>query len=520
MQTAPGQRVRTRFAPSPTGYLHVGGLRTALYNYLYAKKTDGDFIVRIEDTDQARKVEGADKSLLKTLEMAGIVPDESFLHGGHFGPYVQSERLDIYRRFCQQLLDQKNAYYCFSTAEELEENRKLQMKQGLQPKYNRKWLPEEMGGTMPESEIRKKMQENVPHVVRMRVPDYISIMFDDVVRGPVEFDSATVDDQVLMKSDGFPTYHFASVIDDHLMEISHVIRGEEWLSSMPKHLLLYDFFGWEPPKAAHLPLLLNPDRSKLSKRQGDVAVEDFLKKGYSSEAIINFVALLGWNEGEGCEREVYSLEELEKTFSLERVGKAGAVFNIEKLDWLEKQYIKARPQEKILDIIRPLLQSELEKKSTDMNVDHISSDEYLGQVIELMRERVNFEHEIITFSSYFFFDPEAYDEKAVHKRWAPDTNDALRDFITVLEAVEDFSADNLEKTLKDFVAPREKKPAFLIHPLRILTSGVGFGPSLYHMLEVFGKETVLRRLRKGLERISVPQQEQGGPPPRDIVIRD
>ena len=520
MQTTSGQRVRTRFAPSPTGYLHVGGLRTALYNYLYAKKKNGDFIVRIEDTDQARKVEGADKSLLKTLELTGIFPDESFVHSGNFGPYVQSERLDIYRQFCQQLLDQKNAYYCFATAEELEENRRLQMKQGLQPKYNRKWLPEDMGGSVPESKIRKKIEEGVPYVVRMRVPDYISIMFDDIVRGPVEFDSATVDDQVLMKSDGFPTYHFASVIDDHLMEISHVIRGEEWLSSMPKHLLLYEFFGWEPPKAAHLPLLLNPDRSKLSKRQGDVAVEDFIKKGYSPEAIINFVALLGWNEGEGCEREVYSLDELERKFSLERVGKAGAVFNVEKLGWLEKQYIKARPQEKIIGTIKPLLQAELEKKSTDMNIDRISSDEYLSQVIALMRERINFEHEIITFSRYFFFDPEEYDEKAVQKRWATDTNDVLGQFIKVLDEIGDFGADNLEATLKDFAARKEKKPAFLIHPLRILSSGVGFGPSLYHMLEVFGKETVLRRLRRGVERVSVPGLSQGGVNTRGVVIRD
>ncbi len=520
MQTTPGQRVRTRFAPSPTGYLHVGGLRTALYNYLYAKKMNGDFIVRIEDTDQARKVEGADKSLMNTLAMTGIVADESFIHGGNFGPYVQSERLGIYQQFCQQLLDQKNAYYCFSTPEELEENRKLQMKQGLQPKYNRKWLPEDMGGSMPESEIRKKMEEGVPYVVRMKVPDYISIMFDDIVRGPVEFDSATVDDQVLMKSDGFPTYHFASVIDDHLMEISHVIRGEEWLSSMPKHLLLYEFFGWEPPKAAHLPLLLNPDRSKLSKRQGDVAVEDFIKKGYSPEAILNFVALLGWNEGEGCEKEVYSLDELEKIFSLERVGKAGAVFNVEKLGWLEKQYIKARPQEKIISAIKPLLQAELEAKSTDMDVERIASDEYLAQVIELMRERVNFDQEMVTFSNYFFFDPDEYDEKAVQKRWMPDTNDVLKEFIGVLDETDNFSADNLEATLKDFAVRKNKKPAFLIHPTRILTSGVGFGPSLYHMLEVFGKETVLRRLRNGVERVKTQKQDDAGLSTRGVVVRD
>lgn len=501
MHTALGQRVRTRFAPSPTGYLHVGGLRTALYNYLFARKAGGDFIVRIEDTDRARMVDGADLSLLDMLEASGLTPDESIRHGGNFGPYRQSERLETYAGYCKQLLEEHNAYYCFATAEELEENRKLQMKQGIQPKYNRKWLPEDMGGSMPRSEIQKKLDEGAPYVIRMKVPDYVSIMFDDIVRGPVEFDSSTVDDQVLMKSDGFPTYHFASVIDDHLMEITHIIRGEEWLSSMPKHLLLYEFFGWEPPKFAHLPLLLNPDRSKLSKRQGDVAVEDFIAKGYSPETIINFVALLGWNEGEGSEQEVYSLDDLIEKFSLERVGKAGAVFNIEKLSWLEKQYIKARPQEEIVARIKPMLEKELKEKETEMDRELIMSDDYLGQVVELMRERVNFESEFITFSSYFYFDPEEYDPAAVKKRWAEDTNEVLASFAVVLENMESFSADAIEAALKEFVAPLGKKPAFLIHPLRILTSGVGFGPSLYHMLEVLGRETVIRRIRVGMERV-------------------
>lgn len=496
------QRVRTRFAPSPTGYLHVGGLRTALYNYLFAKKMKGDFIIRIEDTDQSRKVEDAQHNLIKTLEWAGIVADESPEHGGNYGPYVQSERLHIYRQYCDRLLEDKNAYYCFSTSEELEENRELQLKQGLQPKYNRKWLPEEMGGSMPSGEIRKKMAEGVPYVIRMKVPDYISVWFEDMIRGPVEFDSSTIDDQVLMKSDGFPTYHFASVIDDHLMEFTHIIRGEEWLPSMPKHLLLYEFFGWEPPKFAHLPLLLNPDRSKLSKRQGDVAVEDYIRKGYSCDTIVNFVAMLGWNEGEGTEQEVYSLQELIEKFSLERVGKAGAVFNVEKLNWLEKQYIKSRPAADIIRTIKPLLAAELSRKETPLSVEVITSDSYLEAVIELMRERVGFEHEFVTFSSYFFFEPEAYEEEAVQKRWTPETNGLLREFSSVLETLDPFSAETIEAALKDFVAPRGLKPAVLIHPLRIVASGVSFGPSLYHMLEVLGREAVLRRISKGIGQIS------------------
>lgn len=498
------QRVRTRFAPSPTGYLHVGGLRTALYNYLFAKKMNGEFIIRIEDTDQTRKVEGAQQNLIKTLEWAGIVADESPEIGGDFGPYIQSERLAIYDRYCRQLLEDRHAYYCFATHEELEENRQLQIKQGLQPKYNRKWLPEEMGGSMPSSEIRRKMEEGAPYVIRMKVPDYVSVWFEDIIRGPVEFDSATIDDQVLMKSDGFPTYHFASVIDDHLMEFTHIIRGEEWLPSMPKHLLLYEFFGWEPPKVAHLPLLLNPDRSKLSKRQGDVAVEDYIRKGYSSDAIVNFVAMLGWNEGEGSEQEVYSMQELIEKFSLERVGKAGAIFNVDKLNWLEKQYIKNRPTEKIIEVIKPLLLAELDRKESLMQTDMIARDEYLAKVIELMRERVGFEHEFVTFCSYFFFDPDLYDEEGVKKRWVADTNDLLREFAAILDSLEEFSAENIEANLKEFVAPRGLKAAVLIHPLRILSSGVSFGPSLYHMLEVLGKETVLRRILKGIEKISFP----------------
>ncbi len=499
-----GQRVRTRFAPSPTGYLHVGGLRTALYNYLFAKKLNGDFILRIEDTDRTRMVEGAQQNLIKALEWAGIVPDEGPGLGGDYGPYVQSERLAIYSKYCQQLLDDQHAYYCFATSEELEENRQLQLKQGLQPKYNRKWLPAEMGGSMPASEIQKKLDEGAPYVIRMKVPDYVSVWFEDMIRGPIEFDSATIDDQVLMKSDGFPTYHFASVIDDHLMECTHVIRGEEWLPSMPKHFLLYEFFGWEPPKVAHLPLLLNPDRSKLSKRQGDVAVEDYIRKGYSSDAIVNFVALLGWNEGDGSEQEVYSMEELINKFSLERVGKAGAVFNIDKLNWLEKQYIKNRPAEKLVEVVRPLLLAELAKRESLMPKELITSEEYLEKVVELMRERVGFEHEFVTFSPYFFFEPESYDEESVKKRWVAQTNDLLQEFSVELELIEEFSADTIEVKLKEFVAPKGLKPAVLIHPLRILASGVSFGPSLYHMLEVLGKETVLRRIRKGIEVITFP----------------
>jgi glutamyl-tRNA synthetase len=273
---------------------------------------------------------------------------------------------------------------------------------------------------------------------------------------------------------------------------------------MPKHLLLYEFFGWEPPKVAHLPLLLNADRSKLSKRQGDVAVEDYVRKGYSADAIINFVAMLGWNEGEGSEQEVYSMDQLIEKFSLERVGKAGAVFNVDTLNWLEKQYIKHRPTQKLVAVIKPLLNAELEQKESLMPIEMITSDAYLEKVVELMRERVGFEHEFVTFSSYFFFEPDSYDEEAVKKRWSADTNTLLREFTAILGTLDEFSANTIEAHLKEFVAPKALKAAVLIHPLRIVTSGVSFGPSLYHMLEVLGKETVLRRILKGIETISFP----------------
>lgn len=496
-------QIRTRFAPSPTGYLHVGGLRTALYNYLYAKGQGGSFILRLEDTDRTRLVEGAIDNLLNALEWAGIEPDESPRKPGAYGPYVQSERLDIYKKYVDQLIGEKKAYYCFSTSEELEESRQLQLKQGLQPKYNRKWLPEDMGGSMLRSEVQKRLDAGEPCVVRMKVPDKRRIRLDDVIRDIVWFDSDTVDDQVLLKSDGFPTYHLASVVDDHLMEITHVIRGEEWLSSTPKHILLYEFFEWEAPVFAHLPLLLNPDRSKLSKRQGDVAVEDYQSKGYSKEALVNFVALLGWNEGEGVEQEKYSMQELIEKFKLERVGKSGAVFNIEKLNWLEKEYIKESPNETLLEKVKPLLLEELVDSETEMDKDVITSDNYLMAMIELMKERVNFVHEFVSFSRYFFFDPTSYDEQAVQKRWKENTPELLSEFSEVLKNTE-FKAEPMEEALKAFATEKGVKNAVLIHPIRLAVSGVGFGASLYHMLEVIGKEACLRRIEKAVKTISVP----------------
>jgi glutamyl-tRNA synthetase len=488
--------IRTRYAPSPTGYLHVGGLRTALYCYLFAKQNGGKFLLRIEDTDQTRLVEGATENIIKVLEWAGMTPDESPVHGGDVGPYIQSQRLHLYKQYSEKLIAEKKAYYCFSTPEELEEVRKLQQKQGLQPKYNRKWLPESMGGSMPESKIKEALDSGIAKVVRMKVPDNITIKIEDKIRGIVEFDSSVVDDQVLLKADGFPTYHLAVVVDDHLMNISHVIRGEEWLSSTPKHVLLYEFFGWEKPVFAHLPLLLNPDRTKLSKRQGDVAVEDYIQKGYSKDALINFIALLGWNPGSGSEQEIFTMAELLAQFSLEHVGKSGAVFNLEKLNWVEKQHIHRKTNQELAHAIKPLLLDELKTRKPLLPVEHITSDAYLAHVAEGMKERVHFIKEFITFSGYYFFEPDSYEADAVKKRWTPETNTLLSEFATALEPLSDFSAASIEATLKKFVEAKGTSVGVMIHPIRIAVSGLSVGASVYHILETIGKEAVLRRLRK------------------------
>ena len=340
--------IKTRFAPSPTGLLHIGGLRTALFSYLIAKKNSGKFILRIEDTDQERFVEGGIENIIRSLKWAGIDVDEGvdiegkgergkgkegvIVQKGENGPYIQSERLDIYQKHIQKLLDGGHAYYCFCSKERLEELRKAQ-EVNKQPT-----LYDGHCRNLTAEELQKKLAEKQTYVVRMKMPKEGTVKFVDLIRCEVEFKNELIDDQVLLKSDGFPTYHLAHIVDDHLMGITHVIRGEEWLPSVPKHLKLYEMFGWELPQFAHIPLLVNEQKQKLSKRHGDVSVEDFINKGYLPEAMVNFIAFLGWNPG--GDREIFSLKELEKEFSLEKVGKSAAVFNREKLDWYNAQYIR------------------------------------------------------------------------------------------------------------------------------------------------------------------------------------
>jgi glutamyl-tRNA synthetase len=480
------RNVRVRFAPSPTGYLHVGGLRTALYNYLFARKHGGVFILRIEDTDRARYVEGAVENLITTLLWAGLAYDEGPVAGGAFGPYVQSERLSIYKTHADQLLKEGNAYRCFCTSQRLDEMRKQQEKMRVSPKYDRTCLK------LPKTEIENNIANEMPFVVRMKVPDGSTVKFHDIIRDEVEFETDRLDDQVLMKSDGYPTYHLANVVDDHLMQISHVIRGEEWLSSTPKHVLLYRYFGWELPQFAHLPLLLNADRSKLSKRQGDVAVEEYRAKGYLKEALVNFVALLGWNPG--TEQELFLLSELVDQFSLERVNKAGAIFNIDKLNWLNFEHLRKKSDAEILTMLREELSVSKYKESS-------FDDAYLLNVIIAMRERASFLKDVIHSGSYFFEAPTLYDQDVVKKRWKEDTAGQLKLLAEEFSTLDQPGKEDYENALKRTAEKLTIGNGVLIHAVRLAVSGVGGGPGVYDILFILGKQESLKRIYTAIETI-------------------
>ena len=474
---------RVRFAPSPTGYLHVGGLRTCLFNYLFAKANGGTLILRFEDTDQSRKVEGAEENLLRSLSWAGIVFDEGPVQGGNFGPYVQSERLEIYKKEIDKLVGQGDAYPCFCTSEELEEMREKQLKAKRPTRYDgrcRKIKPEE---------AKARIEAGEPHTVRMKIihskGDY---QVEDLIRGQVNFSPTQIDDQVLLKTDGFPTYHLASVVDDHYMGITHVIRGEEWLPSTPKHLQLYEYFGWTPPAFAHLPLLLNTDRSKLSKRQGDVATEDFRDKGFLPETLVNFVALLGWNPGD--ERELFTTEELIKEFSLERVGKAGSVFDYAKLEWMNQQWIKAKDLDPLLDLLAPYLPEAalaLEK-------------EKLKTMVALVRDSLTLLPNIGEKLALFLNDdPVLTDPELVTQLEDEGAKAVFRAFLEEVATYEYLDQTNFGALMKAVQIKSGQKGKGLWVPMRIAVTLVQHGPELPLVVEIFGKEKVIKMVKRALD---------------------
>ncbi len=474
------EAVRVRFAPSPTGLLHVGGLRTALYNYLFARRHGGAFLLRIEDTDRSRYVPGAVEMIVESLRWAGLDYDEGPGVGGPHGPYFQSERLDRYREAADRLIASGDAYPCFCTAERLDAMRREREKARQSTKYDRRCLGLGAAG------IERRRASGEPHVVRMRIPDERSVVVEDLVRGTVEFSTDVLDDQVLLKSDGFPTYHLANVVDDHLMEVTHVIRGEEWLSSTPKHVLLYRFLGWAPPRFAHLPLLLGKDRSKLSKRQADVAVSDYRAQGYRPEALVNFVALLGWNPG--YDRDVFSMDDLMREFSLERVGKSGAIFDLEKLRWLQASYLRSLPREVLREELKPLL----EARGWTW-----PGDAWLDRVLDLMIERIAFVREVPEKAGWFFADPAEHDAETVAKRWKPESRGLLSRALAVLER-SPFDAGSLESEVRGLAEREGVAVSDLVHPLRLACTGMGAGPGLFALMETLGREACVRRIRRAL----------------------
>jgi len=507
----PLNEVRVRFAPSPTGPLHMGGVRTALYNYLFAKKHKGTFIIRIEDTDQTRFVPGAQEYILDSLKWCGISPEEGPGIGGDYGPYIQSQRKSSYRDFANQLIENEKAYYAFDSSEDLDRMRAEAKKMGMPNwQYNgvsRMNMKNSL--TLPTSEVTRLLEQGVPYVIRMKMPRNEEIRFEDAIRGWVVVNTNNLDDKVLFKSDGMPTYHLANIVDDHAMKISHVIRGEEWLPSAPLHVLLYDAFEWQRPTFAHLPLLLKPDgNGKLSKRDGDrlgfpvfpidwttkegELYSGYREKGYLPEAFINMLAFLGWNPG--TEKEIFSLEELVEAFSLERVSKAGAKFDPEKTKWFQQQYLRSTSDSHLAEIIA---------ESSEIDI----SREKLETICALMKERATFPKDIIEDGSYLMSAPNSYDEKMISKKWKSNTHEIMSDWKMILDQLESFDADTIESSFKQFLSSNELGFGAVLLPFRILVTGVGAGPGMFDIAAYLGKDEVLSRMNKGLNYIAEIKNE-------------
>lgn len=478
--------IRTRFAPSPTGFLHVGGLRTALYNFLFAKHHHGKMVLRIEDTDQSRLVEGAKEQLIETLHRVGLNYDEGPDVGGEFGPYVQSERIDLYRQHAQNLVESGNAYYCFCSPERLSRLREKQERLKLQPKYDGHCR------NLTVEQVQEKIKKGIPHVIRLKMPQEGESVFNDLIRGEVRFQNEYIDDQILIKSDGFPTYHLANVVDDHLMVITHVIRGEEWLQSVPKHLQLYQAFGWEPPEMAHLPLLLNPDRSKLSKRQGDVAVEDFLNKGYLPESLTNFVALLGWNPGD--DREIFSLRQLIDEFSLKRVGKSGAVFDVQKLNWLNGHYIREMEKEERFEFLTPFL----------AQAGYDTSDQTATEkIINSLYKKISRGNEIVKQAEIFYSDSlEISENQSLEVLREPTAKIVLETFLEKLVSVDDIDISSFQSIMKEVQQETGIKKQQLWMPIRVAMTGATHGPDLPVIIELFGKNKIKSFVSQALAKMT------------------
>ncbi len=504
------ENVRVRFAPSPTGPLHIGGVRTALYNYLFARKNHGTFILRIEDTDKTRYVENAEKYIVESMEWCGIKIDEGVSVGGPHQPYKQSQRKEIYKKHVDMLISEKKAYYAFESPEELNTLRKSFEADKKAFSYdhsireNKDLVKNSL--TLGDDEAFKLIRNGHPYVVRFKTLENVSVSTNDIIRGQVSFNSSTIDDKVIFKSDGLPTYHLANVVDDHLMKISHVIRGEEWLPSLPFHVLLYEAFGWEKPIFAHLPLILKPDgKGKLSKRDGDkdgfpvFPIEwkspdgeissGYRESGYLPEAVVNMLAFLGWNPG--TDQELFTMDKLIEAFSLDKVQKAGARFDPEKAKWFNHQYILNKKDEELVDVFIPVLQ---QKKIP-------FKKEYVLSVCHLVKDRINYINEFWPQSSYFFQSPAEYDQKVIGKFWKEDTPQTILEIRNLLESLKTFDSYSLEEEIKKYIEHNYMAFGKVMNPLRLLLVGTNSGPHLFDIIALLGKEETISRIDKGLKEI-------------------
>jgi len=507
------RRVRVRFAPSPTGPLHIGGVRTALFNYLLAKKHGGDFILRIEDTDQTRYVEGAEEYIIKSFQWCGLNFDEGVGVGGNYGPYRQSERKAIYRQYAETLVNNGNAYYAFDTPEELETMRtRLQEAKANNQQYGPETRNEMKNSlTLSQTEVNELLNNNTPYVIRFKMPENETLHFSDKIRGEISVNTSTLDDKVLFKSDGMPTYHLANVVDDYLMNISHVIRGEEWLPSLPLHVLLYRSFGWLEvmPEFSHLPLILKPNgKGKLSKRDGDQlgfpvfpmqwfdkekneTASGYKEAGYFPQAFINMLALLGWNAG--TEQEIFTMEELIAAFSLEKVGKSGSKFDPEKTKWFNQQYMRLQSNETLANMLSEMPEVQKFNKTPD----------FLAKVCNLVKERAVFVKDIWEQGSYFFQAPTVFDDKTIKKQWKENTPEIMTELKNILLNEENFEAHYLEEIVKNWVEQKQYGFGKVMNPLRLILVGGSFGVHIFDIITMIGKEETIRRIDFALNTIKL-----------------
>jgi len=503
--------VRVRFAPSPTGPLHIGGVRTALYNYLFAKKHQGAFILRIEDTDQTRYVANTEQYIIDALNWCHIPFDEGPGKNETYGPYRQSERKHLYKQYADLLIEKGWAYYAFDTSEELNAHRQQHEQEGKTFIYN--WHNREKGRlvnslVLANEEVQKRINSGENYVIRFKSPENETLVLEDEIRGKITIDTNTLDDKVLFKSDGMPTYHLANIVDDHLMKISHVIRGEEWLPSLPLHVLLYKAFGWKAPKFAHLPLILKPaGKGKLSKRDGDKlgfpvfpleyvnektgdVSRGYKEDGYFADAFINMLSLLGWNPG--TEQEIFSLEELVSAFDLKRVSKSGAKFNPDKTKWFNQQYLQKKDNKELAKLFLLILKN----KGID------ASEEYVEKVVSLVKERAVFVNDFWELGDFFFRTPETYDEKASKKQWKSETGMLLEELSTIVSSIEVFTSQNIETIVKEWITNKEVGFGKVMQPLRLALVGALKGPHLFDIIEMIGKEETIHRIHKNINDLS------------------